>query len=82
MTGTELSPHYVIAMKLAAYQRKHGGKNPARIFVSDRMLMEIVGDDRCRLLASVAGGGELFGVPMVVINDDSKTVYLSDEEES
>lgn len=66
MTGTELSPHYLIGMKLAEYQNRHGGKRPARIFISDRLLMEIVRDDRCQLLSSVTGGGELFGVPMVV----------------
>lgn len=81
MTGAELSPHYLIGMKLAAYQRKHGGKRPARIFVSDSVLMKIVGDDKCRCVASVTGGGELFGVPMVVINDGGDAVYLSDEEE-
>lgn len=80
MTGTDLSPHYVIAMKLARYEAIHGTR-PARIFVPARVLREIIGSDVCRHHPRADGGVELFGVRAVVIYDASNAIYLSDEEE-
>ena len=62
MEGNELSPHYLIAMKLAAYQSRRGGRKPAKIFLAPRMLLEINREPKCNYQASTPGEGKLFGI--------------------
>lgn len=82
MEGNELLLYDRIAMKLGAYQSRRGGRKPAKIFLSPRMLLEINREPMWNYQASTSGEGKLFGIPVSVFcNDGSPEVYLSDEEE-
>lgn len=68
----------IMRIKIADYQSRHGGRNPARIFVSFGMFIEIgeyinYGDN---------GIKKFMGIPLSVIYDEDRSiVYFSDEED-
>lgn len=80
MTGPELSPYYLISFKLADYKARHGGKRPARIFMSHIMFMEVTRDIKCNYQAGYYGEHKLFGIRVSTFQSDDPLVYLSDEE--
>lgn len=80
MTGSELSPHYLISFKLADYEARHGGKMPARIFMSDAALLSVSKDSASNYLTMGEDGNKMFGIPVTVFPASGALVYLSDEE--
>lgn len=75
----------VSEVKLPEYHRKHGGKRPARIFISSSLRSEIDTWMKWNGHIQVQGPGRetLFGIPVSVFpSEDGKLeVYLSEEEE-
>ena len=82
MYNEKLSPFALAVAKISMYQKKHGGKSPAKIFVSNGMLLDITKDIRCNHTVSISGEHTLLGIPVsVFIGDECPGFYLSDEEE-
>lgn len=78
----KLSVFSVLTMKLALYQNKHNGKNPAKIFINTSAFLEITKTIKCVTKSSVSGEHKIYGIPVILFHDDGKEFcYLSDEEE-
>lgn len=83
MNTNEASPFAVTAMKLAQYRNRHNGKPPARIFVSNMMLLELSRTSalvRTDDMESMTERHKIFGIPACVFDSCDRTIYLSDEE--
>ena len=75
------STNYMINVKLEMYRAEHKGKNPARIFISDSLSMELYELSHfCQ--TTTKRKNKLFGIPFFVFPDDGgPRIYLSEEEE-
>lgn len=72
----------LVRTKINEYKRRHNGKDPARIFVSDKMFQQLVSCVRCNVLSDTTGKHTMFGIPVSRFYDpDNSSIYLSDEEE-
>lgn len=81
MDTKKLSPYTLAIMKLAMYQNRHGGKKPARIFVSTGTFWEITKGIKMDMQNVVTGEHKLFGIPVSIFTgDECPGFYLSDEE--
>lgn len=80
MNTDKLSLLSALTIKLALYKNKHGGRYPAKIFVTDLAFIELV-----RVNAAVSTNDpnaphKAFGVPISVFRGEGAAFYLSDEE--
>lgn len=70
----------LLKMKIEDYQSRHGGKSPARIFITVGMFLDISDQIHCDLMTSTQPESKLFGIPVSLIDGDGDQIYLSDEE--
>lgn len=67
-------------IKIEEYRSKHGGKYPARIFITVGMLAELSNHLKCGVTENGMAESRLFGIPMSLIEGAGAQIYLSDEE--
>lgn len=67
---------------IALYQRRHNGKYPAKIFVTDLAFIELVRVNAAVSTNDKASPCRAFGVPISVFRGEGEgaAFYLSDEE--
>lgn len=80
MVGKGISAYYLLQFKLADYESRHRGKRPARIFMSDAMLMELESSQNFKLQVTPLGGNKVFGIPVSIFWSGDPMLYFSDEE--
>lgn len=66
--------------RIAQYLRRHNGKYPARIFVTDLAFIELVRVNATVSTNDKATPCRAFGVPISVFRGEGAAFYLSDEE--
>lgn len=71
----------LIKMKIEDYRSRHGGKSPARIFITVGMYLDISDQIHCDVMTSAKPESKLFGIPVYLIEGEGSQIYLSDEEE-
>lgn len=65
---------------IALYQRRHNGRYPARIFMTDRALLELVRANAAVSQNDPNAPHKAFGVPVCTFYGEGAAFYLSDEE--
>ena len=70
----------LLQMKIDTYKEKHGGKLPARIFVTVGMYIDIIDQVHCDVMTSAKPESKLLGIPVSLIDGEGAQIYLSDEE--
>lgn len=68
-------------MTVDAYKRRHNGKSPARIFLTEEMFLAVSNLVHYDVKTSSHPEGRLFGIPVSIFAGKEKALYLSDEEE-
>lgn len=72
----------LVRTKLADYKSRHNGKGPARMFVSDRMFLELTSCIRCNVQSVSTGDHTMFGIPVSRFDGKGASpIYFSDEED-
>lgn len=78
-------PYAQTGLKIAIeeYERRHSGKRPAKIFVSEEMFEDMVKEARALIAFQYENPPDKFyGIPIVRYGNTGKAeYYLSDEEE-
>ena len=70
----------LIRIKIEDYQSRHGGKSPARIFITVGMFVDISEQIHCDVMTRAQPESKLFGIPVSLIDGEGAQIYLSDEE--
>lgn len=68
-------------MMVNEYKKRHNGKSPARIFLTEEMFLAVSNLVHFDVKTSSHLEGRLFGIPVSLIGGKEKDLYLSDEEE-
>lgn len=71
----------LIKMKIEDYQSRHGGKSPAKIFITTGMFLDICEQLHFDVMTSTQPESKLYGIPVSLIDGEDAQIYLSDEEE-
>lgn len=66
--------------RIAQYLRRHNGSYPARIFMTDLALFELVQANAAVSTNDPNAPHKAFGVPISVFRGEGAAFYLSDEE--
>lgn len=80
MNTDKLSLLSILTLKLALYKNKHGGHYPARIFMTERALLELVRANAAVATSDLNAPHKAFGVPVCAFYGEGAAFYLSDEE--
>lgn len=66
--------------RIAQYERDHGGRRPARIFMTNRALLELSKTNAVVAQDDLNAPHTVFGVPVCTFHGEGEAFYLSDEE--